>query len=56
MVCWEPRRDGTEGRVSKEHWGWRSGISWEERKSIKVGLEPRKNSIGMSQPKEKLLF
>ena len=42
-----------EGRVGKEHWEWRSGSSWEERKSIRMGLEPRKNSVGMSQPKEK---
>ena len=30
----------------------RCGSSWEKQKSIKVGLEPRKNSVGMSQLKE----
>ena len=32
-------------RVGNEHWGWRSGSSLEERKSIKMGLKPRKNSV-----------
>ena len=49
VVCWEQEREGTEGRVGKEHWEWRSGIGWEERKSIKMGLEPGKTSVGISQ-------
>ena len=46
---------GWYGKACRQRaWGWRSGIGWKERKSIKMGLEPRKNSVVMNQLDERV--
>ena len=37
-------KEGTEGRVGNEQWGWRSGSGLEEKKSKKIGLNVEKFS------------